>query len=59
MGQDQSTASGQRGSDDARPPDFYELLEVTEEATADEIKVRVPSGGADFQKSYRRLAVSS
>ena len=39
MGSDQSRSStGQ--SAEARPPDYYELLEIAEDATEDEIRVR-------------------
>ncbi|WRT65403.1 uncharacterized protein IL334_002346 [Kwoniella shivajii] len=48
MGNDQSRSSGGAGDKDVeeRPPNYYELLQVDEEATAEEIK-----------RSYRKLAL--
>jgi hypothetical protein len=39
MGNDQSRAHGQQEQQQVKPPNYYELLEVEEEATEDEIKV--------------------
>ncbi|WVF66725.1 hypothetical protein IAT40_001467 [Kwoniella sp. CBS 6097] len=45
MGNDQSRTTGDKSTEE-RPPDYYQLLQVGEEATAEEIK-----------KSYRKLAL--
>ena len=39
MGARESTAQAPRDAAEAGPPDYYALLEVDEDATADEIKV--------------------
>ena len=63
MGNDQSRPSATEGKETARPPDYYQLLEVSEDATSDEIKVRnlpVPHTAYRLtlvQRSYRKLAV--
>lgn len=68
MGNDQSRSSsaGQDQDTQEKPPDYYQLLQIDEDATDDEIKV---SDGVELhlasisnvqsQRSYRKLAVSS
>jgi len=43
MGNDQSRTSGDQTGTDGRPPDYYQLLQVDEDATGEEIKVSVRS----------------
>jgi len=39
MGNDQSRASGKDNAEDSRPPDYYQLLQVDQDATGEDIKV--------------------
>ncbi|KAJ3500639.1 hypothetical protein NMY22_g19195 [Coprinellus aureogranulatus] len=61
MGARESTARG--GEEGEAVVDYYKILEVAEDATADEIKVSTHSIGVDLQlnsieqKSFRRLAL--
>jgi DnaJ family protein A protein 5 len=44
MGNDHSRGSAGGAAADDRPPDYYELLQIDEEATGEEIKVRSQEG---------------
>ena len=62
MGSDQSRTANTAGTESG-PPDYYELLQISEDATADEIKVgklcivEVDLSLTKSQRSYRKLAV--
>ncbi len=63
MGNDQSRSSTTAQSAEERPPDYYELLQISEDAADDEIRVSLfdPFSSQDqlmaSQRSYRKLAV--